>query len=284
MAGGGWTEPADAILGSGVPWSYNRVMFVVNWFRRTSDLADAATPFVVVTLVEATGSTPADTGAKMLVTANGLEIGTVGGGRVEAKAIEEARAILEQRGGCKLVDWSLKADVGMTCGGRVKLFFEPVGVADWPIVVFGAGHVTQALAAILVRLPCHPTCIDPRPDWLAKLPRGVRAIATVDPPAEVERLPNKAFVLAMTQGHKSDLPVLVRLFEQERTFPYVGVIGSNAKAAVLRKELNAAGVPAERAVFHCPVGLPIGTNHPAEIAVSIAAHLLQVRDSLVLEK
>jgi xanthine dehydrogenase accessory factor len=259
-------------------------MFVANWLRRSSELADAATPFVAVTLIEATGSTPADTGAKMLVTIDGLEAGTVGGGRVEAKAIEQAQSLLKTRGGCKLVDWSLKADVGMTCGGRVKLFFEPVGVATWPIVVFGAGHVTQALALILTRLPCQLTCIDPRPEWLAKLPKGVRAIETPDPPAEVDSLPEDAFVLCMTQGHKSDLPVLVRLLQSGRSHPYVGVIGSKAKAAVLRKELAAAGVPAERSVFHCPVGLPIGTNHPAEIAVSIAAQLLEVRDSLVLIK
>lgn len=248
--------------------------------RRSSELADSATPFVVVTLIEATGSTPADAGAKMLVTAEGLEVGTVGGGRVEAKAIGEAQQLLSERGACKLVDWSLKADVGMTCGGRVKLFFEPVGVAQWPIVVFGAGHVTQALAALLARLPCQVTCIDPRSEWLAKLPPGVRAIESADPPAEVDRLPDGAFVLCMTQGHRSDLPVLVRIFQTGRAFPYLGVIGSKAKAAVLRKELAEAGVPAERAVFHCPVGLPIGTNHPAEIAVSIAAQLLEVRDRI----
>ncbi|QDV74162.1 xanthine dehydrogenase accessory protein XdhC [Botrimarina mediterranea] len=259
-------------------------MAAADFLRRSSELADAATPLVVVTLIEATGSTPADTGAKMLVTADGLEIGTVGGGRVEAKAIDEAITLLKVKGGCKLVDWSLKADVGMTCGGRVKLFFEPVGVADWPIVVFGAGHVTQALAAILVRLPCQLTCIDPRNEWLAKLPKGVRVIETSDPPAEVDRLPDNAFVLCMTQGHKSDLPVLVRLFQSDRTFPYVGVIGSKAKAAVLRKELKEAGVPVERAEFHCPVGLQIGTNHPVEIAVSITAQLIEVRDALALKK
>ena len=259
-------------------------MATAELLRRSSELAGVATPFVLVTLIEATGSTPADIGAKMLVTADGLEAGTVGGGRVEAKAIEEAQSLLQHCGGCKLADWSLKADVGMTCGGRVKLFFEPVGVANWPIVIFGAGHVTQALAAILVRLPCQLTCIDPRADWLTKLPKDVRIVQTSNPSAEVDRLLDNTFVLCMTQGHKSDLPVLTRLFQGNRTFPYVGVIGSKAKAAVLRKELAAAGVPVERAVFFCPVGLPIGTSHPAEIAVSIAAQLLEVRDSLAPKK
>lgn len=248
--------------------------------RRTAQLADEAVPLVVVTLVETKGSTPADVGAKMLVTTAGLDAGTVGGGRVEAKAIEYAQAMLADGASCQSVDWSLKADVGMTCGGRVRLFFEPVGVATWPIVVFGAGHVTQALARLLVALPCQLTCIDPRGDWLAQLPDGVRRVETPDPPAEVDRLPQSAFVLCMTRGHRSDLPVLERLLKSDREFPYLGVIGSRAKAAVLRKDLTEAGVPADRQGFHCPIGMPIGSNHPAEIAVSIAAQLLAIRDEV----
>lgn len=247
-------------------------------FRRQAELAALATPFVAVTLVEAHGSTPADSGAKMLVTSEGLDCGTVGGGRVEAKALDTAAEMLQGGQATRLVDWSLKADVGMTCGGRVKLLFEAQGVAVWPIIIFGAGHVTQALARLLVSLPCQATCIDPRGDWLAKLPDGVRTIEAGDPAALVETLPDDAFVLCMTKGHQSDLPVLREIFESDRTFPYLGVIGSRAKAAVLRKELLEAGVAEERLVFHCPIGLPIGSNAPSEIAVSIAAQLLECRD------
>ena len=66
----------------------------------------------------------------------------------------------------------------MTCGGTVSLFFESRNVTDWRIAVFGAGHVTQALARVLVQLPCRLTCIDPRDDWLAQLPDGVRGPST----------------------------------------------------------------------------------------------------------
>ena len=247
--------------------------------RRAAELVDASTPFVGVTVVEAIGSTPADLGAKMLVTDSGLEAGTVGGGRLEAKALDLALQMLREESPCQTVDWSLKADVGMTCGGRVALLFEPVGVATWKIVVFGAGHVARALADILAKLPCQATFIDPRAEWLDRLPEGVRKLCTADPPAEVESLPEDAYILSMTKGHKTDLPVLVRLFQSERIWPYVGVIGSRAKGAVLRKELLEAGVEEERIEFHCPIGLPIGTNHPTEIAVSIAAQLLELRDS-----
>ncbi|MEN1679603.1 MAG: xanthine dehydrogenase accessory protein XdhC [Planctomycetota bacterium] len=248
--------------------------------RRTVELAQAGTPVVSVALVEATGSTPADTGARMLVTAAGLDCGTVGGGRVEAKAIGHAQAMLATGAAAETLRWSLKADVGMTCGGAVRLFFEPIGVATWPIVVFGAGHVTQALAHVLAPMPCQVTCIDPREEWLAKLPTGITKRHSPSPPEEVEKLPSDAFVLCMTRGHSSDLPVLEAIFKLPRSFPYLGVIGSKAKAAVLRKELAERGIAAERAVFRCPIGLPIGSNHPAEIAVSVAAQLLERRDAL----
>ena len=97
-----------------------------------------ATPFVLVTLVEAEGSTPQDTGAKMIVPAAGDCLGTVGGGRVEAKAIDLAREMLAAGESHRFCDWNLKADVGMTCGGRVRLYFETVNVHVWSIVIFGA--------------------------------------------------------------------------------------------------------------------------------------------------
>lgn len=252
--------------------------------QRCAELVSSGECCVMVTLVEASGSTPSDTGAKMLVTSAGLACGTVGGGRVEAKAIDQARKMLEgDSAKCHFVEWNLKADVGMTCGGRVKMLFECFGGSTWDIVVFGAGHVAQALTRLLVALPCRVTCVDPRAEWLANLPQQVEAIRLVSPADYVESLSPKSFVLCMTQGHRSDLPVLERLFAGDTTYPFVGVIGSKTKAAVLKKDLAEAGIPSEKIEFHCPVGLPIGTNHPAEIAVSIAAQLLEVRDALTPE-
>ncbi|HEY5551660.1 MAG TPA: xanthine dehydrogenase accessory protein XdhC [Opitutaceae bacterium] len=238
--------------------------------------------YVLVTLVEALGSTPQDTGAKMIVTAAGRHSGTVGGGKVEAKALELAGQILSEPGqpAPRLVNWTLKADVGMTCGGSVKLFFDPHRPQAWPIAIFGAGHIAQALVPVIAPLACEITCIDPRQEWLDRLPtaRNLRAVRSDDPAAFVATLPADAFVLFMTQGHSTDRPILQRALET-RDFPFIGVIGSAAKAAVLRKELAEAGVPAERAAgFHCPVGLDFGTNHPHEIALSIAAQLITERD------
>jgi xanthine dehydrogenase accessory factor len=82
-------------------------------------------------------------------------------------------------------------------------------------------------------------------------------------------------------GHATDRPILRRAL-MEREFPYIGVIGSDSKAEILRRDLLADGVPPEKASgFHCPVGLDFGTNHPHEIALSIAAQLLSERDKVL---
>lgn len=243
--------------------------------------------FVLVVLVDALGSTPQDSGAKMLVTASGLHTGTVGGGKVEAKAIDLAIELLRNgKAETRYCNWTLKTDVGMTCGGSVKLYFEPHPAggagAAWPIWIFGAGHVVQALVPVLAPLDCQLTICDPRADWLDRLPRArnIRYLHKDQPADVVTEMPDNAFLLCLTKGHSSDRPVLQRALA-ERKFPYIGVIGSDAKTEVLRRELVAAGLPPERArQFHCPIGLPFGTNHTHEIALSIAAQLLTERDKL----
>ena len=174
----------------------------------------------------------------------------------------------------------------MTCGGSVKLYFEPHAGggagAKWPVWIFGAGHVVQALVPVLAPLDCQLTVVDPRREWLDRLPRArnVRYVEAAEPADLVPTIPDHAFVLCLTKGHASDRPVLQRVLA-ERNFPFVGAIGSDAKARVLQQELIAAGLSPQRAAeFHCPVGLPFGNNDPREIALSIAAQLLTERDRL----
>ena len=239
-------------------------------------------PFVLVTLVDALGSTPQDAAAKMLVTRNGLHSGTVGGGKVEAAALKLASEVLAA-GDAKprFVSWTLKGDVGMTCGGSVKFYFEPhFGPGPWNIAVFGAGHVSQALVPVLIPLPCRLTVVDSRPEWLEKLPKSANlaAIHAGTPEDIVPTLADDTYLIVMTMGHATDRPVLRRALT-ERNFPFIGVIGSDAKAKILRSELALDGIPAEvSSTFHCPIGLDFGTNHPHEIALSIAAQLLIERD------
>jgi len=131
------------------------------FFDALNDLMAAETPLVVVTVVDTMGSVPQDRGAKMIVTAEGLRFGTVGGGKVETKAIGEAQEMLraENDETTKFAQWNLAKDVGMTCGGVVKLYFESHNVGRWRIVVFGAGHVANAVVNVLIHLDCAVTCL-----------------------------------------------------------------------------------------------------------------------------
>lgn len=253
--------------------------------ERLAELSQSGVPFVCVTMVQAVGSTPQDAGSKMLVTVAGLASGTVGGGRVELKALEHAATMLarsaNQTPPNELVEWNLKRDVGMTCGGSVKLFFETYNHSDWRVVVFGAGHVAGAVVECLAPLDCHVTCIDPRAEWLDRIPARsrLRKIQSAESDKLVAELPNDAFVICMTMGHATDRPILEAIFRQSREFPFLGVIGSKAKRAVLLKELTQAGIAPEMAErFHCPIGLELGTNQPGEIAISVVAQLIQERD------
>ena len=257
---------------------------------------------MAVTLVDVVASAPATVGAKMLVTEEGLHFGTIGGGRLELKALAEARGMLGAGGAgagtgtagavgggganSRFVEWNLQKDVGMTCGGVVRLYFEAYNAGAWRIVIFGAGHCTQALVRLLLTLRCQVTVIDPRAEWLAKLPGGhegrlrvVRAERAME--EYVKEAPAGAFVVLMTMGHASDQPILIEILKSRAgDFGYIGVIGSEAKAAALRRGVLAAGVPEERlGRYCCPIGLPIGTNDPAEIAVSVAGQLLERRDA-----
>src|SRR5437879_5711612 len=155
-----------------------------------TDLMEGGTPFVMVTLVDAAGSTPQNRGSKMLVTESGLHFGTVGGGRAEHTAIEKAREMLANPslGRTKFLEWNLQRDLKMVCGGEVKVFFEAFNDPPWGIAIFGAGHVANALVRLLLSLDCHITCYDARSEWLTKLPESpkLKKVLSGDLAAEVK--------------------------------------------------------------------------------------------------
>ncbi|MCM2279370.1 MAG: xanthine dehydrogenase accessory protein XdhC [Oligoflexia bacterium] len=242
--------------------------------------------FIVVTLVSARGHAPQEPGAKAIMTLEGIFWGTVGGGKLEARALDRAQALL--RGPAipnpapELVQWNLQRDIGMTCGGEVTMLFEIHRRDAWKIVVFGAGHVAQALIRALEPLGCQLVCLDPRAEWLEKLPvtPKLRKVHSAEPGALVESLAEDSFFVVMTQGHSTDLPIITALLKRFPQAPYIGTMGSRIKALKVRAELKELGFSDETiARLRCPIGLPLGTNAPAEIAISVAAELIQARDA-----
>jgi len=251
-------------------------------FNQANLLLTRGEAFVIVTLVGSAGHAPQDPGAKAVITHQGLSAGTVGGGKVEAKAIQLAQQLLMDNGEAKprTLHWDLQKDVGMSCGGSVDLLFESFHTQPWSIVVFGAGHVAQALIRILIQLDCKIICVDPRPEWIAKLPTSPQLISQCegDMPRFAADLPALSYCVVVTKGHDTDLPILRHLLPR-KDLSYIGVIGSKVKARILRADLLREGFSKDvLQAMHCPIGLPIGSNHPGEIAISIIAELLGVRD------
>ena len=260
----------------------------MDFYSTVAEVESKGLPFVIVTLASVQISAPADPGAQALVGEKGLLAGSIGGGKLEACALEMAMAMLEngatREAPLKQVEWSLKEDVGMTCGGIVQLVFHSHFPRRWNIAIFGAGHVCQALVPVLLTLDCWVDVFDPRGDWLEKLPRSERlATHKVESYGEgVGQVRARDFVVCLTMGHCHDLPVLVELLQRKEPPRFVGVIGSQAKARTLRRQLGENGVRKEALNrLECPVGMAIGSNQPAEIAISIAASLMQGRDALV---
>ena len=257
---------------------------VVQYSRKLSQLVESTTPFVTVTLLSIRGSAPQIVGAKAIVTTEGIESGTIGGGKIEAAAMKHARSLLAADDGkaSEIVTWNLQTDIGMTCGGEVQVFFEIHRHSDWPIAVFGAGHVSQALIPMLVKLHCRVTCIDSRSEWIERLPNHpkLKKHCIAEPKELVTAQPEKTFFLLMSKGHSTDLPVLAEILKT-RDAPYIGVIGSVQKAKVVRRELEQLGIDEhKRQSFFCPIGLPLGNNTPAEISISVLAQIIERRDEL----
>ncbi len=259
---------------------------MTGFWETAAELDRAGSDFVVVTLVGTRGHAPQDPGAKAIIAGDGLRFGTVGGGKIEAHCIRESHRILAgESPPNELHTWNLQRDIGMTCGGEVTILFERHRPTAWPIVVFGAGHVAQALARVLETLACRATFVDNRPEWLDRLPKSpkLRPVLVAEPVDYVEKLRGDEFCVVMTRGHASDLPVLKAIFSRTEFPAYVGCMGSDVKALKLRNELKTfgegrTGFGMRLAEFHCPIGLEFGSNDPAEIALSVASQLVQERD------
>jgi xanthine dehydrogenase accessory factor len=246
--------------------------------------------FVIVTLSKVVGSAPQDLGARMIVTGKGLDWGTIGGGKIENFGLQKALEFLlkapqpETRIN-EYLEINLQKDIGMSCGGVVGILLELVQVRPhWRIVVFGAGHVAQELIPLLVKLEVEVSCYDSRPEWLSKLPEApnLTKFAVADLPRVIEQLSPESFIVCVTMGHATDLPILRQALPCD--FPYVGAIGSEVKANRLRSDLKAAGLSSDHVQkLICPIGEGFGSNAPYEIALSIISQLLRVRDQIIAE-
>ncbi len=249
-----------------------------HWQQAVADCQKNVQAFSLVTIVGATGSTPRDGGSKMVVTSDDT-FDTIGGGKLEYLATDKARELLLTDEQCQRIHhFPLAAEANQCCGGSVTVLFEVFPSTANKVVLFGAGHVAKALVTILAELDMHITWVDSREDQYPEItPAGVDKLCLTEPASHVESIPDGAYVIIITHDHALDYRLLKEVLEED-TFAFLGVIGSDTKAARFRRRLSHDGFSEEQiAHIRSPIGLlELGGKLPMEVAVSIAAQLLSL--------
>lgn len=240
---------------------------------RAAELAVAHAAFVLATVVGTKGRTPRDEGARMLVFPDGSIEGTIGGGGVEQLATEAALARLESKNS-GVEQFVLSEEAAQCCGGVMDIYFECHG-SEQRCVLFGAGHVAEALVPMLTPSPMEVVVVDHRPDWnsAGRYPGARRVLDYDEGVALAHENPGATLACVLTCSHDIDCDILVNMLTKPPAF--VGLIGSTSKRAGFVGRLTARGVSEQDIErIHCPIGIGDTGKAPTLVAVSIAAQLL----------
>jgi xanthine dehydrogenase accessory factor len=248
---------------------------------RLAEIAAGRVPAAVCTVTATSGSTPRKHGAKMVVYADGDELGrtegTIGGGAVEHRVRREAvLAIAETRP--RSIELNLTTQLGMCCGGKMTVYIEPLRARP-PCVVLGGGHVGLALAELADTAGFDVTVADPR-DELLTVERFGERVALIDDyeDEDLDRMPfgPDAFVVVVTHDHQVDQRLAEACLRRETR--YLAMVGSKRKALLTRERCAAKGLDQDAiARLRSPAGLDIGAETPEEIALSIVSQMVHVR-------
>jgi len=245
-------------------------------FLEAVDWISQGREFVLAILLTAQGSTPRDAGAKMLAPLAGEPFGTIGGGELENFVINRSRKMLEKREIPAIVDFEMKGDGGPVCGGRVKVYLEPV-FSKTQVVIFGAGHVSAALSRLILELGWSVTVYDERQDRLdiPDFAQCKRVFAPFKEPEKHIDFHKNIYLLVMTPSHNHDFQVVKKVIEKPRAM--LGVLCSRRKKEKMKAYLKSEGI-SDKLIsgITAPVGLMIGSKTPQEIAVSIAGQLIKM--------
>ncbi|MBF6333026.1 xanthine dehydrogenase accessory protein XdhC [Nocardia transvalensis] len=262
----------------------------MTWVAAVARLRARREPGVLVTVATVRGHAPRRAGAKLVV-GHSETWGSVGGGNIEAVAIDRARELIgTPEAEPELMEFALNDKVTnqhgvQCCGGVVTVLLEPLPVVP-AVAIFGVGHVGLELARILARHNLDLHLIDTRPDQLTEERLGVLADAVAQvhvhhtpllPEEVLAELPPGTHILIMTHDHAEDA-ALCDAALRTTDVGSIGLIGSAAKWARFRKRLATEGGHDDATIdrIKTPIGLAeITGKEPATIAVSVAADLLQ---------
>lgn len=252
----------------------------MNWNNATYQLSKQGKAYVLVTLVGVSGSTPRNSGTKMVITKEGV-FDTIGGGHLEHTTIKYAQKMLSAgKNSQHLEHFQLGSNLGQCCGGNATVLFECFAAVGVNIMLFGAGHVGKALMPILAQLPCHVTWVDSREE---QFPQGVDAFHNVEkvvseePELEVKGMPENSYYIVMTHNHQMDFDISQAILKRG-DFSYLGLIASDTKKRRFEQRFKHRDIdPVQVARMNCPIGLEqVGGKLPMEVAVSIAGEIINI--------
>ncbi|MDX9784041.1 MAG: XdhC/CoxI family protein [Spirochaetia bacterium] len=235
--------------------------------------------FALVSILSSSGSTPR-TRARLLVRADGSSLGTIGGGDLETKVVSEALTCIAASKP-RLLRYELTENQNeesplMHCGGAQELYIDVIP-ARRRLLIVGAGHVGLALARLADYAGFSIEIADDReePLRLEGFPKAAVFHVDKDLGGLLARLPEDSSRSIVIATHSRDAEALRALID--KSWSYLGLLGSRKKVSKLFEDLEAEGCPKERLdKIHAPVGLDIGAETPEEIAVSILSELLSV--------
>jgi len=236
-------------------------------------------PCALATVAATKGSVPRHPGAKMIVYADGTTAGTVGGGKFESLVIAEALDCLT-RNETLLKTWPLREDqpdsFGAICGGEVTVLIEPQ-LPTHRLVIVGGGHCAQAIAKLAGECGFHVTALEDRDDILAKCEAAHVRLSDEAPGYLASRTWDENDALVIVSRHYDIDRAALAAALRQGGFGYLGMIGSRRKVLQVFDQLKADRFTAEQlAAVYAPMGLDIGSDSPAEIAVSVLAEILMV--------
>jgi len=252
-------------------------------YEEMAKLASECQDAALVTVIAASGSTPREEGAKMLVRNDGSIAGTIGGGSLEKEAIQKAVKAIKTGKPTRLCFRLTEGeDIGMACGGDVELFIEPV-LAEPHLFIFGGGHIGAILCKMARLAGFRIVVIDDRPEYASssRFPEAEQTLLS-DYHGVYSKLTIRQsdYLVILTHGHTGDEVVLEQALSTNAK--YIGMIGSKKKNEIIFSHLQQKGISLEKLnTVYTPIGLKIKAQTPAEIAVSILAEMIKVRRDTV---
>lgn len=253
----------------------------LNWTQAIAECQTQHIPWVLVTVIEAYGSTPREQGCKMVVSSK-LTYDTIGGGQLEFAITARARELIAEGVNQQVVeDFPLSARAGQCCGGRVKVLLECFVQHQQHLHLFGAGHVAQSLIPILAQMNLHIHWVDSREQMRDAQATGAEfaSVQTYQYTSMVEHISQMqadAMAIILTHEHSLDYQLVEALLDRKDCH-YIGMIGSEIKARRFRQRLKEASFSSQEiAQLISPIGLlDVPGKKPIEVAVSIAAQVIQ---------